>query len=81
MFLVLDYFGLRVFGCLAYMHIYSNKRSKFDAKFRQCIFLGYQKGVKCFKHWDPKANKVVISRDVVFFNEKAILQCTQEEKK
>jgi transposase InsO family protein len=41
MFLVLDYFGLRVFGCLAYMHIYSNERSKFDAKSRQCIFLGY----------------------------------------
>jgi hypothetical protein len=37
--------------------------------------------VKCFKHWDLKANKVMISRDVVFFNEKAMLQRTKEEKK
>ena len=39
---------------------------------RQCIFLGYQKGVKGFKLWDPKANKVVISRDVILY-EKVIL--------
>ena len=50
MFLILDYSGLKVFGCLAYMYIYSNERLKLDAKSRQCIFLGYQKGMKGFKH-------------------------------
>lgn len=70
MFLVLDYSGLRVFGFLAYMYIYSNERSKLDAKSRQYIFLGYQKGVKGFKHYDPKANKMVISRDVFFLMKK-----------
>ena len=40
---------------------------------RQCIFLGYQKGVKGFKLWDPKVNKVVTNRDVIF-DEKAMLQ-------
>ena len=75
-----DYSHLRVFGCPAYMHISSEERSKLDAKSKQCIFLGYQKGVKGFKLWDPKANKVVISRDVVF-DEKAMLQRTQEEGK
>ena len=36
--------------------------------------------MKGFKLWDPKANKVVISRDVVF-DEKSMLQSTQEKEK
>ena len=75
-----DYSGLRVFGCPTYVHIPNEERSKFDVKSRQCIFLGYQKGVKGLKLWDPKANKVVISRDVVF-DEKPMLQCTQKCEK
>lgn len=62
------------------MHIPSEERSKLDPKSRQCIFLGYQKGMKGYKLWDSKANKVVISRDVVF-DEKAMLKSTQEEEK
>ena len=61
-----DYFGLRVFDCPAYVHIPSEERSKLDPKSRQCVFLGYEKGVKDYKFWDLMANKVVISRDVVF---------------
>ncbi len=77
-----DYSSLRVFGCPAYMHVSSDERSKLDPKSRQCIFLGYEKGVKGYKLWDPKANKVVISRDVVF-DEKSMLKSTQslEEQK
>ena len=41
-----DYSNLRVFGCPAYVHIPSEERLKFDPKFRQCVFLGYGKGVK-----------------------------------
>ena len=40
-----DYSVLRIFGCPAYVHIPSNERSKFDAKSKQCIFLGYENGV------------------------------------
>ena len=56
-----------MFGCLAYSHIDGEERSNLDAKFRQCIVLGYQKGVKGFKLWDLKASKVVINRDVIFY--------------
>ena len=70
-----DYLMLKVFSCPAYAHIARDERSKLDAKSRQCIFLGYQKGVKGFKLWDLKANKVVISRDVIF-DEKAMLHIT-----
>ena len=61
-----DYSRLRVFRCPAYAHIAGDERSKLDAKSRQCIFLGYHKREKGFKLWDPKANKVVIARDVIF---------------
>ena len=40
---LVDYSGLRVFGCPTYVHIPNEERLKLGAKSRQCIFLGYQK--------------------------------------
>jgi hypothetical protein len=71
-----DYSSLRVFGCPAYVYIPSEEQSKLDLKYRQCVFFGYEKGVKGYKFWDSTANKVVISRDVVF-NENFMLKSTQ----
>ncbi|KAE8672931.1 hypothetical protein F3Y22_tig00111833pilonHSYRG00028 [Hibiscus syriacus] len=65
--------NLRIFGCPAYVHVPADERSKFDAKSKECIFLGYKKGVKRFKFWDPVAKKTMISRDVVF-DEQFMLQ-------
>ena len=61
-----DYSILKIFGCPAYAHVESEQRSKLDSKSKQCIFLGFKKGVKGFKLWDPSSQKVVVSRDVVF---------------
>jgi hypothetical protein len=72
----IDYSGLRVFGCPAYVLIPSEERPKLDPMSRQCVFLGYGKRVKGYKFWDPMANKAVISRDVVF-NENSTLKSTQ----
>ncbi|KAE8729042.1 hypothetical protein F3Y22_tig00004004pilonHSYRG00037 [Hibiscus syriacus] len=69
--------NLRIFGCPAYVHVPADERSKLDAKSKECIFLGYKKGVKGFKFWDPVAKKVVISRDVVFY-EQSMLQQKQD---
>jgi hypothetical protein len=71
-----DYSSLRVFGCPAYVHIPSEERLKLDSKSRQCVFLEYGKVVKGYKFWDPMANKVMISRDVVF-DENSMLKSTQ----
>ncbi|KAL0371815.1 UNVERIFIED_CONTAM: hypothetical protein Scaly_0863100 [Sesamum calycinum] len=69
---------LRIFGCSAYVHAPSDERLKLDPKSKKCIFLGYKKGVKGYKFWDPAARKMVISRDAVF-DEQSMLQQHQNE--
>lgn len=63
---LIDLSNLRIFGCLTYMHIPSEDRSELDPKSKQCIFIGYNKGVKGYKLQDLVKRKVVVSRDVIF---------------
>jgi hypothetical protein len=37
----LDVSHLKVFGCIAYVHVIDEKRSKLDPKAKKCIFIGY----------------------------------------
>ncbi|KAG9454908.1 hypothetical protein H6P81_007812 [Aristolochia fimbriata] len=73
-----DYSNLRIFGCAAYVHVQDNHRSKLDPKSKYCIFVGYQKGVKGYRLWDPLLKKFEISRDVVF-DEASLLKGVQNE--
>jgi hypothetical protein len=57
---------LRVWGCNAYAHVPSEKRSKFDAKSVKCIMVGYAEGSKAWRLWDDERKRLIISRDVVF---------------
>jgi hypothetical protein len=57
---------LRQFGCLAYAHVPSETRVKFDAKSQRCIFVGYSDDHKAYRLWSPAKHKVIISRDVTF---------------
>jgi len=61
-----DVSHLRVFSCIAYVHVPDEKKSKLDLKAEKCIFIGYsskQKGYRCF---NPSTRKLQVSRDVVF---------------
>jgi hypothetical protein len=37
----LDVSHLRMFGCIAYVHVLDEKRSKLNPKVDKCIFIGY----------------------------------------
>jgi len=61
-----DVSHLKVFCCIAYVHVHDEKRSKLDPKTEKCIFIGYsleQKGYRCF---NPSTRKLQVSKNVVF---------------
>jgi len=65
-----DYSRLYIFGSPVYVMYNTQEVSKLDSKSKKCVFLGYANGVKGYCLWDPTAHKVVISRDVIFAEDK-----------
>lgn len=57
---------LRVFGCLAYVHIPKQTRRKLDNKARPCIFVGYSTEAKAWLCYDPMRGITRTSRNVTF---------------
>ena len=43
---------LRVFGCLAWVHILKKRRHKLQPKSQEMIFVGYELGSKGYQFWD-----------------------------
>jgi len=62
------------FGCSAYVMIPQQKRNKLDDKAEKLAFIGYDQSSKGFRLADVERRKVVISRDLVFLNEKFMKQ-------
>ena len=57
---------LKVFGCVFYVHIDSNARSKLDAKSKICFFIGYGDEKFGYRFWDEQNRKIIRSRNVIF---------------
>ncbi|RVW81314.1 Retrovirus-related Pol polyprotein from transposon TNT 1-94 [Vitis vinifera] len=57
---------LKVFGCVSYVHIDSDARSKLDAKSKICFFIGYGDEKFGFRSWDEQNRKIIRSRNVIF---------------
>jgi len=57
---------LRVFGCLAFMHVHKEKWKKLDYRATPGIFVGYGISTKQYFVDDPLAKRLYRSRDVVF---------------
>jgi hypothetical protein len=56
----------RIFGCVAYVHLHKNQRTKLDPCAIRCLFLGYtthQKGYRCY---DPVTRHIYVTMDVSF---------------
>jgi hypothetical protein len=62
-----DFSNLRIFGCDAYALISKDQCSKLDPRSKKYVFVGYGDGVKGYRPWDPISHKIIISRDVVFY--------------
>ena len=56
---------LRVFGCLAWVHI-QKRRHKLQPKSKAMIFVGYEPGSKGYQFWDAAHQCFEISHDVKF---------------
>ena len=73
-----DYSILRIFGCPGYVLTPADERSNLDPKSIKCIFLGYNNEVKGYRLWNPEAQKIVFSKDVVF-DENHMLKPSNEQ--
>jgi hypothetical protein len=60
------YSNLRVFGCRAYAHIGCDKQKSLESRALPCLFLGYPEDFKGWKLWDPRNQRIVISRDIIW---------------
>jgi hypothetical protein len=52
---------LKVFGCDAFVHVPKEKRIKLYKMEIKCIFIGYKKGMKGYKLWDPASRRKMYS--------------------
>ena len=56
----------RIFGCVAFVHLHKNQRTKLDPCVVRCLFLGYGLHKKGFRCYDPNTNRTYITMDVTF---------------
>ncbi|KAK9931773.1 hypothetical protein M0R45_019037 [Rubus argutus] len=62
---------LKVFWCVCHIHVPDVRRTKLEDKSFSCVFLGVSEESKDYKLYDPVGKKILISRDVVFEENKS----------
>ncbi|GJT12879.1 retrovirus-related pol polyprotein from transposon TNT 1-94 [Tanacetum coccineum] len=72
---------IRVFGCIAYVYVPSQRRLKLDNRSEKHVFVGYDKQSKGYKLYNPVTRKVVVGRDVEFDEEGSWDWSIQESKR
>lgn len=60
----------RGFGGLGHVHIPDSMRTKLEDKIHLCVFRWINEESKAYRLYDPKKEKIVISRDVLFEEDK-----------
>ena len=74
--------NLKIFGCLVYVHIPKEKRTKLDPSRKKAIFVGYCEVSKYYRIYISGIHHIEISRDVTFYEEttlKKSIRCHLEE--
>ena len=67
-------------GDLAYMHVAKDHRRNLDPKTRPCLFLIYGDDEFGYRLWNLAEKKVIRSQDIVFMEEKTIVDWEIENK-
>ena len=63
---------LKIFDCLAYLHISKEKRTKLDPSRKKGIFVGYYEVSKAFRIYISGFHHIEINRDVTLDEEKEL---------
>jgi hypothetical protein len=61
-----DLSQLRIFGCLAHVHIRKDLRNKLEPRSETRIYLGTDEESKGYRIFIPSSKKVIITKDVIF---------------
>ncbi|KAL6318435.1 hypothetical protein AAG906_041201 [Vitis piasezkii] len=56
----------RKFGCVTYVHLHKNQRTKLDPCAVRCVFLGYAAHKKGYRCYDPATRRLYTTMDVTF---------------
>jgi hypothetical protein len=57
---------MRVFGCVAHVKRIGPGINKLTDRSTMMVFIGYEESSKCYRVYDPSADKLQASRDIVF---------------
>ena len=61
----------RVFGCISHVHVPAAIRNKLDNRSVKCVLLGVSDESKAYRLYNPATNKIIVSRDVRFEEDKS----------
>jgi hypothetical protein len=70
----------RIFGCLTYSHVPSEKRTKLEPTIEKGIFVGYSKTSKDFRIYIPSLRKTIVRRDVRFEKDRSFQRSRDMEQ-
>ena len=65
----IEYF--RVFGCISHVHVSNSRRKNLDDESLACVLLGVSEESKAYRLYDPISQRIIISRDVIFEENKS----------
>lgn len=72
----------RTFGCVAHVKTVKPHTKRLDDRSIPMVFIGYEPGTKAYRCYDPKTDRLHVSRDVVFEEGRCwdwSAECMQEE--